>query len=78
MISRFSLCFPINWSQLGPGMAWADVNADGNVDCYICGARGQIGSLQLSKGDSAGFTEIRGPWSAQIGKRRTERPVFRF
>ncbi|MGI9515562.1 MAG: FG-GAP-like repeat-containing protein, partial [Pirellulaceae bacterium] len=43
---------PNRHSQLGPGIAWADVNGDGNEDCYIGQAAGGAGKLML--GDGAG------------------------
>ena len=36
---------PNKLSQLGPGVAWGDVNGDGLEDCYIGAAGGSLGSL---------------------------------
>ena len=46
---------PHELSTLGPKVAVADVNGDGLEDFYVCGAKGQGGSLFLQKRD-AGFT----------------------
>ena len=45
---------PQKLSRLGPGMAWGDVDDDGDDDVYVGGAAGQTGSLYLN--GSAGFT----------------------
>ena len=42
---------PYNTSNLGPGMAVADVNADGLDDFYIGAAKGSNGKLFLQKAD---------------------------
>ena len=46
---------PNKLSQLGPGMAWADVNGDDLVDLFLGGAAGQSGQLLLADG-AGGFT----------------------
>ncbi|MDG2014394.1 MAG: FG-GAP-like repeat-containing protein, partial [Pirellulaceae bacterium] len=38
---------PNKLSQLGPGLAWGDVNNDGREDCYFGGAQGNSGKLLL-------------------------------
>ncbi len=38
---------PNRHSQLGPGIAWTDVNGDGHEDCYIGQAAGGVGKLML-------------------------------
>ncbi|MCP4191329.1 MAG: RNA-binding protein [Planctomycetaceae bacterium] len=47
---------PNQLSQLGPGMAWGDVDADGDVDLFIAGASGQSGRLLINDGQG-GFVE---------------------
>ena len=41
---------PNKHSQLGPGMAWGDVDGDGDDDLYLCGAAGTSGQLLLNAG----------------------------
>ena len=54
---------PNQLSQLGPGMAWGDVDADGDADLYLSGASGQAGQLMID--DGQGNFELRRevPWS---------------
>jgi hypothetical protein len=40
---------PNRLSQLGPGLAWGDVDGDGDEDCYLSGARGQSGQLVIQE-----------------------------
>ena len=42
---------PHKLSQLGPGMAWGDVDGDGDHDLYLCGAAGTSGQLLINHGD---------------------------
>lgn len=42
---------PNRLSQLGPGMAWGDVNGDGTDDLYLGGAKGQVGGLYYRVGN---------------------------
>lgn len=42
---------PNKLSQLGPGMAWGDVDGDGDDDVYIGGAAGKPGRLAFNHGD---------------------------
>ena len=41
---------PNKLSQLGPGIAWGDVDGDGDEDMYLCGAKGQAGILLINTG----------------------------
>jgi hypothetical protein len=40
-------------SELGLAMAWADVDGDGDHDCYVGGSKGQPGRLLFNSGDNA-------------------------
>jgi enediyne biosynthesis protein E4 len=42
---------PNKLSQFGPGMAWGDVDADGDDDLFIGGAAGYPGTLWMNQGD---------------------------
>ena len=42
---------PKKLSQLGPGMAWSDVDNDGDEDLYLSAAAGQVGMLYRNVGD---------------------------
>jgi hypothetical protein len=53
---------PFGHGRLGPGMAAADVNADGFQDVFIGGAAGQHGSLFIRKSDGS-MAEQKGPWT---------------
>ena len=53
---------PYKLSELGAGIAWADVNGDGAADLYCGGASGQSGKLFVNAGDG-NFKETDGPWS---------------
>ncbi len=41
---------PHSYSQMGPCMAWGDVNADGKADVYFGGSAGEMGQLRLADG----------------------------
>lgn len=58
---------PWKLSQFGPGMAWGDIDADGDDDVYLSGAKGSAG--QMMRNDSGGkFSPVTdGPWSADAG-----------
>lgn len=40
-------------SHLGPGMAWGDVDGDGDDDLYLCSGAGQPGQLRLRQEDGS-------------------------
>ena len=46
---------PNRHSQLGPGMAWGDVDANGTPDLFIGGAMGDVGRLYLNHGNGEFF-----------------------
>lgn len=41
---------PNKLSQLGPGMAWGDIDGDGDHDFYLDGAKGHAGQLHRNEG----------------------------
>jgi tetratricopeptide (TPR) repeat protein len=41
---------PNKLSQLGPGMAWGDVDGDGDEDVFLSGAAGRPGMLYINEG----------------------------
>ncbi|CAN5218541.1 VCBS repeat-containing protein [soil metagenome] len=45
---------PHQHSQLGPGLAWCDINGDGHLDVFMGGASGQAGQLFINDG-TGGF-----------------------
>jgi hypothetical protein len=49
---------PYRLSQLGPGMAWGDVDGDGDDDLYYSGGSGQTGQLVLREPGGAFRVEI--------------------
>jgi hypothetical protein len=42
---------PNKLSQFGPGIAWGDVDGDGNEDLFVGGGTGHAGTLWMSQGD---------------------------
>ena len=44
---------PYKLSQLGPGLAWGDVDDDGDEDCFLAGASGQAGQIFLRQDDGS-------------------------
>jgi len=53
---------PIRLSRSGPGMAWSDIDDDGDHDVFFGGARHQAGEFQLNEGNGV-FRKVEGPWS---------------
>jgi hypothetical protein len=51
---------PHRHSQLGPGLAFGDVDGDGHDDVFVGGARGQGGALHLVR--DTGYVRMGGPW----------------
>ncbi|MCB9885289.1 MAG: CRTAC1 family protein, partial [Planctomycetes bacterium] len=51
---------PAAVSRLGPGLACADVDGDGQDDVFVGGAHGQAGALFFA--DGSGWREQPGPW----------------
>ena len=51
---------PNRFSQMGPGVAWADLNQDGWDDLIIGSGKGGELMIHLSRGDGSGFTGQRG------------------
>ena len=52
---------PIRLSRNGPGMAWADIDNDGDEDVFLGGARYQSGELHINQGNGT-FKAMNGPW----------------
>ena len=53
---------PARLSQLGPGMAWGDVDADGDQDLFVGGSAGRSGTLFANAGTGS-FEVAPGPWA---------------
>ena len=43
---------PNRMSQLGPGMAWGDIDGDGDDDLYVGGAADSAGMMWINRGDA--------------------------
>ncbi|MDQ2656932.1 MAG: VCBS repeat-containing protein, partial [Bacteroidota bacterium] len=59
---RGEVLLPYQLSRMGPALAKADVNGDGNDDFYIGGAIGQPGELFLQAPDGSFVPSARKPW----------------
>lgn len=59
---RLQPLLPIRLSRSGGGMAWSDIDGDGDQDVYLGGANQQSGELHLNEGKGT-FRKIEGPWS---------------
>jgi hypothetical protein len=66
---------PYKHSQLGPGMAWSDVDADGDPDFYLAGAAGSPGRLFLNEG-LASFRDLALPALAEHAASEDLAPLF--
>ena len=42
---------PYKHSQLGPGIAWQDIDGDGDADCFLSGGAGHPGIVSLNEGN---------------------------
>lgn len=55
---------PNKLSHYGPGIAWADIDQDGDDDFFLGGAKGQAGQIFLNQGDGK-FTSHEAPVLAE-------------
>ncbi|MFP6872137.1 MAG: FG-GAP-like repeat-containing protein [Verrucomicrobiales bacterium] len=55
---------PQKLSQLGPGMAWADIDSDGDDDLYLGGAKGSTGQLLRNRGEGRFTLVSNAAWQA--------------
>ena len=55
---------PYKLSQLGPGLAWGDIDGDGDDDLYVGGAAGQAGAVFVNQGTGQFSKIANGPWEA--------------
>lgn len=53
---------PYRPSQMGPGLAFGDINSDGLPDVYLCNGNNKPGSLFVNRGGTF-FEEVQGPWN---------------
>jgi hypothetical protein len=66
---------PWRHSSLGPGMAWGDIDGDGDEDFYLSAPKGQAGVLQIN--DGSGIFSVRNsPAIAAHAEREDLAPLF--
>ncbi|MEM9410676.1 MAG: CRTAC1 family protein, partial [Planctomycetota bacterium] len=58
---EYQLLLPNQLSTQGPGMAWADINNDDKLDCFIGGGGNQSGALLVRT--DIGYENVDGPWA---------------
>ncbi|MGK0188472.1 MAG: hypothetical protein ACI9R3_004283, partial [Verrucomicrobiales bacterium] len=66
---------PWRHSSLGPGLAFADIDEDGDEDCYLGAAKGQAGALQINDG-KGNFLAKPSPAIAAHADREDMAPLF--
>ncbi|MDA0810984.1 MAG: FG-GAP-like repeat-containing protein, partial [Verrucomicrobia bacterium] len=66
---------PWRHSSLGPGMAWGDVDGDGDQDCYLSAPKGQAGEIHLNDG-KGNFSAKQVPAIAAHADREDLAPLF--
>ena len=66
---------PHRLSRLGPGMAWADVDSDGDYDVFVGGASGQAGGVFLNNG-RGGFVRTQQKYLEVFGRGEDMGAVF--
>lgn len=63
---KAEVLMPYQLSRMGPALARADVNNDGNEDVFIGGAIGQPGALFLQARDGSFLLSHSAPWAVDI------------
>lgn len=63
---KVEVLMPYQLSRMGPALAKADVNADGNEDVFIGGAIGQAGALYLQRDDGSFEASASAPWNKDV------------
>ena len=59
---------PAKLSELGPGLAWGDVDNDGDDDVFVGGAAGEPGVLYIAEPDAQFRATANGPWHAHSNR----------